>query len=143
MVVQFLLITALLASDEDIGLRARRNVSDILDLQRCYLWNPYSSKNEVSRSFHNYSLSPTHSEQTPHRPLFTPIINESLSSTSWTLPSYETTVGSPWVLPEPPSCAWPKSFQTPPIRPLFSSPAVPNETPKSLKEYAKSLPMSM
>ena len=147
MLVPFLLIHVLWASDDDIGLRGRRNVSDILDLQRCYLWNPYSPNNEVSRSFHNNSLSPTHPEPSPSLPLVTPInINPTLSSASWSMPT-SLSIASPWTLPEPPSCAWPTNYVSPlrvvGVKPHFSSPPLPAETPRSLEEYVKLLPISM
>ena len=111
MFTRILLIQALLSSDDTKRLSGTR--SDTPVSQRCYLWNPYSSNNEVSRSFHNYSLSPAHTDrQLQKEPLVNQATNLSKSSTHQT--------------PLAPFC-----------------PPLPTETPRSLEEYAKLLPISM
>ena len=133
-------------ADEDTGLRQRRDVSDIPILQRCYLWDPYASNQEVSRSFSNFS-SFCDSENSPPPPIFTPCNNSLLpasrTSTTCSMPIINFTFPEP----SPFASAQRHYSQTPAvgIRPLYapSPPPLPNDTPRSMDEYAKLLPISM
>ena len=153
MLLLIMVMQLLLASENDQGLRERRKVSFIPDLQPCYLWNPYASNQEISRTFGNFCLS--------RPPLLTPNIIHSLSNTSpsWALPTLMSSAQSssmPTInfsaLPDPPLCALSNLSQSPlpviGIKPLcafyeFPPPPLPDDIPRTMDEYVKLIPISM
>ena len=129
MFLQFLLFRPLYASDDHHHDRRIRICEDS-ETQRCYLWDPYASTQEVSRSFSNLSE-------------ISDLSTTSISSQPWAIPninySFETSTES--IL----ATKWRVTRKNNDPRPLYitAPPPLPNGTPRSLEEYAKLLPISM